>query len=118
MSRHEDRITLRQLLDAAQKARSIGELHRREELDEDWILAYALRTALQILGEAAQRLSPSLRERATLLPSQEIIGLRHHLVHGYDRVDLDRLWVIVVEDLPPFIAAVEGLLAGHEEESR
>lgn len=43
-------------------------------------------------------------DRVTLLQR------RHHLVHGYDRVDLDRLWVIAERDLPPLIDSVASIL--------
>jgi uncharacterized protein with HEPN domain len=56
MARREPRVTLLEMLDAARKARSIFESHRREDLDTDWESAFALRLALQILGEAANRL--------------------------------------------------------------
>jgi uncharacterized protein with HEPN domain len=44
------------------------------------------------------------------IPWQHIISLRNRLIHGYDSVDFDILWQIVVQDLPPLIATLERTL--------
>ncbi len=41
---------------------------------------------------------------------KETTGLRHHLVHGCDKVNLDRIWEILTVDLPPSIAALDAML--------
>lgn len=55
---------------------------------------------LQIIGEAASRISPELRERYPDVPWGQMIGTRHVLVHGYFDIDLDIVWTAVDEDLP------------------
>ena len=110
MPRREQRVTLLEMLDAARKARWIAETHRREDLDSDWESAYALRLALQIAGEAANRLPTASRKDNPDVPWNEVIGLRNVLVHGYDTVDLDILWRIAEKDLPPLIAGLERML--------
>ena len=55
---------------------------------------------LQIVGEAARRVSEHLRHQHPEVPWAEIIGLRNRLIHGYDTVDLDRLWEVLTGDLP------------------
>jgi len=37
--------------------------------------------------------------------------MRHHLVHVYFDIDLDRLWTTVTDDLPPPVAALERILS-------
>ena len=73
--------------------------------------AFALRLALQILGEAANRLPASLHAAEPRIAWAEIVGLRNILVHGYDTVDLDILWKIAEKDLPPLISRLEGLVS-------
>jgi len=111
MARRDPRVTLLEMLDAARKARSIFESHRREELDSDWESAFALRLALQILGEAASRLPASLQPAEPHIAWAEIIGLRNIRVHGYDTVDLDILWRVAEKDLPPLISQLDALLS-------
>jgi uncharacterized protein with HEPN domain len=43
-----------------------------------------------------------------------MIGMRHRIVHDYMRVDEDILWVVVTEDLPPLIAALQKIVPGEE----
>lgn len=117
MPQRDPQVTLREMLDAAKKARWVFDTHGRADLDEDWESAYALRLALQILGEAGGRLPPDWRERHPSVPWGEVVGLRHVLVHGYDAVDLDIVWRIAEKDLPPLIEGLEALLdtPGGEE---
>lgn len=110
MAQREPHVTFLEMLDAAHKARWVFESHRREELDSDWESAFALRLALQILGEAANRLPANLQAAEPQIAWAEIIGLRNILVHGYDTIDLDILWKIAEKDLPPLISRLEGLL--------
>lgn len=44
------------------------------------------------------------------LPWRELTGLRNRLIHGYDQVDFDTLWQIVVADLPVLIDTLSRLL--------
>jgi uncharacterized protein with HEPN domain len=54
--------------------------------------------------------SEDTRGKYAQIPWPQIIGLRNRLVHGYDAVDLDILWDIATQDLPPPIAALEGIV--------
>jgi len=111
MARREPRVTLLEMLDAARKARSIFESHRRKELDSNWESEYALRLTLQILGEAANRIPASIQDAEPQIAWAEIIGLRNILVHGYDTIDLDILWRIAEKDVPPLILQLEHLIS-------
>jgi uncharacterized protein with HEPN domain len=42
----------------------------------------------------------------------EIVGMRNRLVHGYDAIRFDLVWGVLIDDLPPLIAALEQALAG------
>ena len=100
MARHDDRVTLRQMLDSTEKALVLSETRSRRDLDDECVVTLALVQLLQIIGEAARRVSEHLRHQHPEVPWGEIIALRNRLVHGYDTVDLDRLWEILTGDLP------------------
>jgi uncharacterized protein with HEPN domain len=51
-----------------------------------------------------------VQEKYPELPWLQMIGLRNRLIHGYDNVDFDILWVIVTQDLPKLISQLETIL--------
>jgi uncharacterized protein with HEPN domain len=61
---------------------------------------YAVTHALEIVGEAAKRISETVRGRYPTVPWRLMAGMRDRLIHGYNTVDLDVLWKTVTEDLP------------------
>lgn len=103
MTRHDDIIRFRHMLDHAQEAVKIAGEHSRKDLDIDRMLELSLVRLLEIVGEAATRVSSSSRERYSEIPWQQIAGMRNRLIHGYDEVDLDVLWDTIKNDLPPLI---------------
>ncbi len=67
---------------------------------------FAVRAAFIELSEAAIRLGPEAERLCPLIPWKDIRGIGNHLRHGYDRIDLERLWNTIAEDLPPLDQAV------------
>ena len=79
-------------------------------LESDHILALALTRLLEIVGEAANRVSQETQKQYPQIPWRQVVGLRHRLVHGYDAVDLDILWDIIEQDLPPLVIALKEIV--------
>lgn len=107
----EDRIRIRHMLDAANKARSFVADREREDLDEDEQLSLSLQRLIEIIGEAAKKVSPDSRRYAPRIPWPKIGGMRDRLIHAYFDVNLDILWDTIVDDLPPLVAELEAVLA-------
>ena len=107
MTRHDPKITLRQMLDNAREAEALCRDKKREDLDQDRVLELALTRLLEIVGEAANREPPDVQAQYPAIPWAQIVGLRNRLIHGHDAVDLDILWQIIRHDLPPLIASLE-----------
>ena len=78
------------------------------------VLQDAVVRNLQILGEAARKISEELRQQHPEIPWSQIIGMRNRLVHEYFRVDVERVWETVTEDLPALLAAIEPLVPPEE----
>jgi uncharacterized protein with HEPN domain len=110
MTRHDDTTRLRHMLDHALEAVQMARLHRREDLDSDRQLNLALVRLIEIVGEAAARVSEEGRARWPGIPWGGVVGLRNRLVHGYDNVDFDVLWQIIQVDLPPLIGELRRAL--------
>jgi uncharacterized protein with HEPN domain len=84
-------------------------------LDEAAFLASRLHQAaviraLEVLGEAAGRVSRESCAALPELPWREMTGLRHRLIHGYAEVRLDLVWHVATERLEPLVAMLEALL--------
>ena len=82
------------LLDIARAAQLIQRFI--SELPKDLFLAdlktqSAVLHQLTVLGEAVKRLSPAFRNQHPILPWSLIAGMRDHLTHGYDAVDLEEV---------------------------
>jgi uncharacterized protein with HEPN domain len=112
--RPHDLIRLRHILDAAREAGRFVHNRRRDDLDHDRQLVWALVKAVEIIGEAAHQVSPDTREQLPGIPWSRIVGMRHRLVHAYFDINLDVLWKTVQEGLPPLVAEIEKLVPPEE----
>jgi uncharacterized protein with HEPN domain len=110
MSEQRDYIRLRHMLDYAREAVALSEGKTQADLDSDRLLELALVRLLEIVGEAASRVSLEDRALYPAIPWLQIIGLRNRLIHGYDAVDREILWQIVVVDLPSLVTDLEEIL--------
>ncbi len=108
--RKDDTIRLRHMLDAAQEAIEFAQGHTRAHLDGDRKLVLALVKDIEIIGEAAYQVSPTTREQLPGIPWDDIIGMRHRLVHAYFDINLDILWRTVQDDLPPLLEKLREIL--------
>ena len=72
MTQHEDRVRLRHMLDYSRKAVAMIEGRAREDLDRDEMLCLALTRAVEIIGEAATRVSQAGQQRHGQIPWREI----------------------------------------------
>lgn len=57
--------------------------------------------SLEIIGEASKNIPAELRKKYSLVPWKKMAGLRDKLIHDYFGIDLEILWQVVEEDIPP-----------------
>jgi uncharacterized protein with HEPN domain len=105
--RKDDAIRLHHMLDAAQEAIRFTGGKTRSDLDNDRILVLALVKDVEIIGEAAYQTSLDTREELSDIPWDDIIGMRHRLVHAYFEINLDILWRTIKDDLPPLVKILQ-----------
>ena len=98
------------MLLAARDARAFVSGLTRRQFDASRLHQNAVIKALEIIGEAAGRISEDTRKVHPEIPWAEIIGMRNRLVHGYFDVDWAKVWDTVHHDLPPLIATIEPLI--------
>ncbi len=107
----DDAIRLRHKLDAVREAQAFAVARSRSDLDHDRMLLLALVKDIEIIGEAAGRISSAAKTEWPQIPWQDIVAMRHRLIHGYFDIDLDIVWNTVRDDLPPLAEQIEKALA-------
>ena len=107
MSRRDDRLLLQDMLDHARLGRDAAKGRSRAELGQDRVFRAACERFIEIVGEAASRVSEEFKSAHPDIPWRKIVGTRNILVHGYQQVDLDILWDIIESDLPELATQLE-----------
>jgi len=101
------------MLDAAQEAMEFARGRSRSDLDHCRILVLSLVKAIEIIGEAAFRMSRETRSQVHDIPWEAIIGMRHRLVHAYFDINLDILWRTVTDEVPALIDVLKPHIPEH-----
>jgi uncharacterized protein with HEPN domain len=109
-----DDAYLLDMLLAARKVQSFTIGITQEQFERDEILQHAVLRMIQIIGEAANKISPTLREAHPEIPWSQIIGMRHRLVHDYLHIDLSRVWQVIERDIPALIPMIAPLVPPDE----
>jgi uncharacterized protein with HEPN domain len=76
----------------------------------------AVAKAVEVIGEAASKLSERFHLEHSGLPWREIVGMRHRLVHDYFGIDFEQGWNTVHEDLPGMIIVIDKWVSSEEGE--
>ena len=108
--RHENALLLDMLL-AAREAQEIAHGAALSDFRQNRTLQLAIVKAVEIVGEAASRISTETRELNPDIPWADIVGMRNRLVHGYFDINLVRVWETVEQDIPRLIVQLEGLVS-------
>jgi uncharacterized protein with HEPN domain len=106
MSR-DDTVRIQHMIDAIEAAVRFARGRSRSDLDRDEMLLFALVRAVEIVGEAAGKLSGEGRAQMPQVPWSAVIGMRNRLVHAYFDVDRDILWTTVTEAMPSLLAQLK-----------
>ncbi len=105
-----DAAHLWDMLEAARHAKELVADMTYDGLMEDMRSRYALERALEIIGEAARRVSPTLQARHPDIPWKGIIGFRNVLAHEYGEIDYRRLYTVATQGVPALINSLRRML--------
>ncbi len=108
----DDAVYVGHMLDMAKKAVDKVTGLSRQDYEEDENLRLALAHLVQVIGEAARRVSTETRESHPGIPWVDIVGMRSKIVHDYMNVDEDIVWEVATRDLPGLVNALEELVPG------
>lgn len=110
MSRRDDEVRLLHMLDHALEAVEMCRGRTRQDLDSDRMLNLAMVRLIEVVGEAANRVSKSKQELHPEIAWREIISMRNRIIHGYDTVDFEILWAVIQDDLPTLVEQLRNAL--------
>ena len=110
MNRSDDRVGLVDMGVYATKAVNMLGRASQDELEQNEMMQFALMKLVEIVGEAANRVSNQTQRKHTEIPWANVIGMRNRLVHNYDSVDLSSVRETIIDDLPPLIKSLRAIV--------
>jgi uncharacterized protein with HEPN domain len=105
----DDRGKLLDMLEAIEKIQEGLSVDREVFFSDEMLQVWAVHH-IEIIGEAASRLTKELRDQYPSMPWADIISMRNLLVHQYFGVDLDQIWDTVLLDLPMLHRDIQDIL--------
>jgi len=109
-----DLIRLRHMLADAKEAIEFAVDKTRKDLEKDRILTLAIIKSIEIIGEAASKITEEFKSENKNIPWDDIINMRHRLIHAYFDVNLDIVLQTVETDLPDLIKTIEEITPPEE----
>ena len=111
-----DQHRIQHMLDAARQAICFIEGRQRADLDTDVQLRMALLRVLEVIGAAANKVTPEMRTAHPEIPWPKVVGIRNRLIHVYFDVDLDIVWKTAAESLPELVPVLQAILSADASE--
>lgn len=106
----DDKVRLLHMIDALETAERFVAGRSRGDLDADEMLRLALTRAIEIVGEAAGRVSVDVQARFPEVPWRVLGGMRNRLIHAYFDVDRNVIWTTATRDVPELLIQIRGIL--------
>ncbi|MCF8308752.1 MAG: DUF86 domain-containing protein [Bacteroidales bacterium] len=105
-----DQERLKHMVEAIDNVFEFVEGKSFEAFKEDKILRFAVIKNLEIVGEAAYLLTKDFKSEHSNVEWNDIIGMRHILVHGYYEIKDEIIWETIQTDLQPLKEQIQELL--------
>ena len=112
--RAEDRIRLLHMTEAAQAALKFVAGKQKADLQSDQMLLFAVVRAIEILGEAANKVSEDLQSANSSIPWRAMVGMRNRLVHAYFDIDTEMVWKTLQSEIPELLSTLQALLLSDQ----
>jgi uncharacterized protein with HEPN domain len=111
-----DKVLLRDMLDTAMQAQTFIDGKTRADLEaNNMLIGFALVRAIEVIGEAASKISPETREKQNIIPWKNIVGMRNRLIHDYSHVNYDIVWDVVTLQISELIPELRRILSDSHD---
>ena len=98
------------MLEAAREAIGFVCDRQRTDLDRDRMLLLSVVKSLEMVGEAASKVTVETRDAAPDSPWSEIVAMRNRLIHVYFDINTDIVWQTLIDDVPSLVDKLQALL--------
>lgn len=105
-----DAAYLWDMVDAAKTVLEFTSGVKYHQYEKDRKLQLAVERSIEIIGEAARRVSKEFQAAHPTIPWRGLIGQRNVLAHEYGDIKHERMWVVVVERIPELITILGPLV--------
>ena len=89
----------------------------KDALAQDWIHLSAVVRQIEIIGEAARRLSKEFRQAHSEIPWKKIVGMRDVLIYAYDDLEIDDIWETATFDIPDLLPKLQVLISAMQDKA-
>jgi len=93
-------IYLKDILENMKRAERFVENMSYDEFVKDEKTHYAVIRCIEIIGEAVKHVPKSIRLKHPQIPWKDIAGMRDKVIHFYFGINLERVWLVLKEDIP------------------
>lgn len=114
--KYGDKVRIQHMIDAINKINLYVGHSDKPAFESDSKLQDASIRQLQILGEAARKISEDFQSKHPGIPWTEVIGLRNVVIHDYAGIDSDIIWNIISNDLPPLLIELQSIEENFPDE--
>lgn len=108
--KESDRIRIQHIIDAGEEALSFVQNLNYENFSKNRMLILSVIKEIEIIGEAASKITEETKMEYSFIPWKDIIGMRNRLIHGYFDVDIKLVWNTTRNDLPSLIFSFKEIL--------
>ena len=110
----DDKTRIAHMIDASEEAVAFSTGKSQDDVYSDRLLALCLVKCLEMMGEAASKVSHKLKEEHPEIDWKYLIEIRHHLVHEYHDINAERVWKTIKLDLPDIIKSLRLIKIDNE----
>jgi len=89
----------------------------KDDFMKNELLMDAVVRNLEIIGEAASKLTDSFRKKHSEVEWRKMIGMRNRIIHAYDTVNFEIVWDVIQEDLPALKKKLRAIVSAHPSKS-